>query len=155
MKYAGRISRVFAVKSGVSARTGNSWKSMPFVFQYYENEDARYPDSVYLETMDTGVMSKIGKYLKKGDDGKAIVTDGEMHIERDIKATCSWYISAIEMNRDGKKSMYNQIRAYGIDIAEEAEQPKHEEPKPAAPAPAPAPDQAPAAPAADEDDLPF
>lgn len=150
MKYEGRISRVFAVKSGVSARTGNAWKSMPFVFQYFENEDSRYPDSVYLETMDTGIMSKIGKFLKKGDDGKAIVTDGEMQVERDIKATCSWYISAIEMNRDGKKSMYNQMRAYNIEIAEEAEQPKQEEPKPTDPAKA-----APVAEQEDLEDLPF
>lgn len=149
MKYEGRISRVFAVKSGVSARTGNAWKSMPFVFQYFESEESRYPDSVYLETMDTAVMSKIGKFLKKGDDGKAIVTDGEMKIERDIKATCSWYISAIEMNRDGKKSIYNQMRAYSIDIAEEAE-PKQEEPKPTDPAKA-----APVAVQEDLEDLPF
>ena len=149
MKYEGRISRVFAVKSGVSARTGNAWKSMPFVFQYFENEDSRYPDSVYLETMDTAVMSKIGKFLKKGDDGKAIVIDGEMQIERDITATCSWYISAIEMNRDGKKSIYNQMRAYSIEIAEEAE-PKQEEPKPTDPAKA-----APVAEQEDLEDLPF
>jgi hypothetical protein len=67
MEFEGRISRVLPVRSGTSQKGG--WKALPFVFEYFESGNQRWPDRVLLETMDTNIMSKIGAYLKKGADG--------------------------------------------------------------------------------------
>ena len=74
MEFEGRISRVLPVRSGSSQR--GEWKVLPFVFEYFETGDQRWPDRVLLETMDTNIMAQIGAYLKKGTDGKAVIENG-------------------------------------------------------------------------------
>ena len=85
MEFIGRIQKVLPVRSGVSQRTGNEWKSLPFVFEYYERPDDRWSDKVLLETFDVNIMAQIGAYLKKGADGKAIVENGECVMTGDIR----------------------------------------------------------------------
>ena len=75
MEFEGRISRVLPIRSGTSQK--GEWKVLPFVFEYFENADQRWPDRVLLETMDSNIMAQIGAYLKKGADNKAVVENGE------------------------------------------------------------------------------
>lgn len=61
MEFEGRISRVLPKQSG-TRKDGTTWESQPFVFEYFERPDDRYPDRVVLETMDTKIMP----YIKEG-----------------------------------------------------------------------------------------
>ena len=74
MEFEGRIARVLPTRSGTSQR--GVWKVLPFVFEYFETGDQRWPDRVLLETMDTNIMAQIGANLKKGNDGKAVDENG-------------------------------------------------------------------------------
>lgn len=56
MKFQGRVKKMLPLRSGISQKTGNEWKALPFIFEYYENETDRFPDSVVLETRDTKVI---------------------------------------------------------------------------------------------------
>lgn len=86
------------LRSGVSQRTGNEWKALPFVFEYFEHETDRYPDSVVLETFDTKVIDN----LKEGME----VRCGFSHHTREY---------------DGKT--YNELRLYKIESVRATNQP--------------------------------
>lgn len=62
MEFQGRVKKILPLRSGISQRTGNEWKSLPFIFEYFEHDTDRYPDQVLLETFDTNVI----EHLKEG-----------------------------------------------------------------------------------------
>ena len=62
MEFQGRVKKILPLRSGISQRTGNEWKSLPFIFEYFEHDTDRYPDQVLLETFDTIVI----EHLKEG-----------------------------------------------------------------------------------------
>lgn len=95
MEFQGRIAKVLPMRSGTSARTGNEWQSLPFVFEYFEHETDRYADSVVLETFDTKVIEN----LKEGME----VICGFSHKAKSIK------------KQDGSESTINEIRLYKIE----------------------------------------
>lgn len=139
MEFQGRVKQILPLRSGVSQRTGNEWKALPFVFEYYEHDTDRYPDSVILETFDTNVI----EHLKEGME----VRCGFSHHTREY---------------EGKT--YNELRLYKIEsvkrAANQPAQAQNEAPKPAN---APQPNNNPPGferPATgdgngDDDDLPF
>ena len=88
MEFEGRIQRVLPVRSGTSQR--GEWKALPFVFEYFESGDQRWSDKVLLETFDTNIMSQIGRYLKKGQDGKAVIENGECVLLAELKCKCGF-----------------------------------------------------------------
>ena len=96
MEFQGRVKKLLPVRSGVSQRTGNEWKSLPFVFEYYEHETDRYADSVVLETFDTKVIDN----LKEGME----IRCGFSHHTREY---------------DGKT--YNELRLYRIESVKKAQ----------------------------------
>ena len=59
MEFTGRIMKVLPLRSGVSERTGNEWKTQPFIFEYFENPSDRYSDKVVLETFDTNIIAQL------------------------------------------------------------------------------------------------
>ena len=59
MEYIGRITKIENERNGVSAKTGNPWHSMSFVFEYFTPENQRFPDSVVLETMDENIINQL------------------------------------------------------------------------------------------------
>ncbi|MBQ8938204.1 MAG: DUF3127 domain-containing protein [Bacteroidaceae bacterium] len=134
MEFQGRIAKLLPLRQGVSQRTGNEWKALPFVFEYYENPSDRYADSVVLETFDENVINN----LKEGME----VRCGFGHHTREY---------------EGK--VYNDIRLYKIESVKKAQQtgggglaaalPQHTEEQ-AAPAMSPQQQGG-----QDEDDLPF
>jgi hypothetical protein len=141
MVFEGKIIRVLPTRGGVSERTGNQWKALPFVFSYYEPGQERVDDRVLLETFDTNVMAQIGKYCVKGQDGKVIVENGYVKTTSDIPCKIGFGHKVREY--EGKS--YNELRIYSIEIGTNthSQQPF-------------APQQAPFQPQPEEnDDLPF
>ena len=95
MEFQGRIAKVLPVRSGVSQRTGNEWKSLPFIFEYFEHDSDRYADSVLLETFDTKVIDD----LKEGME----VRCGFGHKTREFT------------KQDGTTAVINDLRIYKIE----------------------------------------
>ena len=115
MEFEGRISRVLPARSGISQR--GEWKALPFVFEYFETGDQRWPDRVLLETMDTNIMAQIGAYLKKGADGKAVVENGECVLQYELKCCVGFSHNVRDFDRqDGTKGTSNNIRCYKFEI---------------------------------------
>lgn len=139
MEFEGRISRVLPVRSGTSQR--GEWKALPFVFEYFETGDQRWPDRVLLETFDTNIMAQIGAYLKKGSDGKAVVENGECVLLYELKCRV-WFSHSVRDfdKQDGTKGTSNNIRCYKFEIAgQQGQQPAvHQAPPQAQPTAAPA-----------------
>jgi len=107
---------VLPAKSG-TGQNGNEWKRLPFVFEYFESGDQRWSDKVLLETFDANIMAQIGKYLKKGQDGKAVVENGECVLLADLKCKVGFSHSVRTFDRqDGTKATINDIRMYKFEI---------------------------------------
>lgn len=152
MEFQGRIAKVLPIRQGVSERTGNEWKSLPFIFEYFESGEQRWSDKVLLETIDTNIMAQIGKYLKKGTDGKAVIENGECVMLGELKCKCGFSNSVRTFDKkDGTKVTINEVRMYKFEVL--AQQPSGQ-PQAQQPAfqPQPAPQQQGGG---DEDDLPF
>ena len=165
MEFEGRISRVLPVRTGTSQK--GEWKVLPFVFEYFESGNERWPDRVLLETMDTNIMAQIGAYLKKGADGKAVVENGECVLMYELKCRVGFSHSVRDFDRqDGTKGTSNNIRCYKFEIVgQQGQKPSaHQAPPQAQPTTAPVmaaqspfpplPPQ-PAAGVQEHDDLPF
>ena len=137
-------------RGGVSERTGNQWKALPFVFSYYEPGQERVDDRVLLETFDTNVMAQIAQYCVKGQDGKAVVENGSLKLTGQIPCKIGFGHKVKDVkNKQGDTVTLNEMRIYSIEIGTASQQ------QPAAQqqqqSKAPFPPQAPA----DDDDLPF
>lgn len=91
MEFQGRIYRMLPMRSGVSQRTGNEWKSQPFIFEYFETPEQRWSDKVLLETRDANIMAQ----LKEG-----------------MEVRCGFGHSV----RDYEGRTYNEVRLYRIEF---------------------------------------
>ena len=94
MEFQGRIAKLLPIRQGVSQRPGNEWKSLPFIFEYFENPSDRYADSVMLETFDEKVINN----LKEG-----------------MEVRCGFGHKTHEYTKDGKTMIINDIRLYKIE----------------------------------------
>ena len=128
MEFIGRIKQVLPERRGTSARTGNEWVALPFIFEYFEHDSDRYPDSVMLETFDT----KIQPYIKEGLEVKI----GFGHRTREY---------------EGK--VYNELRMYSIESIKKQQQAP--QPQITAPTPPATPPIDPVTGETKSDDLPF
>lgn len=83
MEFQGRIAKLLPIRQGVSQRTGNEWKSLPFIFEYFEHESDRYADSVMLETFDTKVIDNLkeGMEVRCGFGHKTHEYEGKTYNE--------------------------------------------------------------------------
>lgn len=116
MEFEGRISKVLPTKGG-TRQDGTEWKSLPFVFEYYENESDRYPDSVLLETTDHNYMRSIGQFVVRGSDNKAVVKDGQCELTGEIKCRCGFSHRAnTYKKKDGTEGMTTNMRVYKLEI---------------------------------------
>ena len=100
MEFTGRIAKVLPVRSGVSQRTGNEWKSLPFIFEYFEHDSDRYADSVMLETFDTNVID---------------------NLQEGMEVRCGFGHRTREYTKDGKTMIINDIRLYKIESVRKAQ----------------------------------
>lgn len=101
MEFQGRIAKLLPIRQGVSQRTGNEWKSLPFIFEYFENPTDRFADSVMLETFDTKVIEN----LKEG-----------------MEVRCGFGHKTREYTKDGKTMTINDIRLYKIESVHKVQQ---------------------------------
>ena len=101
MEFQGRIAKLLPIRQGVSQRTGNEWKSLPFIFEYFEHESDRYADSVMLETFDTNVIDN----LKEG-----------------MEVRCGFGHKTREYTKDGRTMIINDLRLYKIESVRKAQQ---------------------------------
>ena len=147
MEFEGRISKVLPVRSGTGKN--GEWKALPFVFEYFENDDQRWSDKVLLETMEPGIMGKIGAHVERGADNKGIVENGCMKLKSEIKCRCGFSHSVRDWtDKDGKTSYFNHVRLYKFEILSEQ---NVDVPQQQAPSFQPHPQPA----AQENDDLPF
>ncbi len=131
MEFTGRIKKVLPLRSGTSQRTGNEWKALPFIFEYFEHPTDRYADTVMLETFDENVINN----MKEGME----VRCGFAHHTREYEGR-----------------VFNEVRLYKIESVKGANKApqaaKHAEPNnypPGFERPATSPENG------DNDDLPF
>ena len=116
MEFEGRIARVLPTRSGTSQR--GEWKALPFVFEYFEKDEQRWPDRVLLETFDTNIMAQIGAYLKKDANGKAVVENDECVLMYELKCRIGYSHSVRSFDKqDGTKATINDLRCYKFEIA--------------------------------------
>lgn len=107
MEFQGRIKKVLPLRSGTSQRTGNNWKCLPFVFEFFENQTDRWPDSVVLETFDEKVIA---------------------NLQEGMEVRCGFGHRSKEY--DGKT--FNEIRLYKIESVKSSEKPAQQpQPQPA------------------------
>ena len=99
MEFQGRIAKLLPIRQGVSQRTGNEWKSLPFIFEYFEHDSDRYADSVMLETFDTNVID---------------------HLQEGMEVRCGFGHRTREYTKDGKTMIINDIRLYKIESVRKA-----------------------------------
>ena len=118
MEFTGRISRLFEARRGVSMRTGQPWKALPFVFEFFENEEDRYASFVKLETFNTDIMAKIAPFIAKGEDGKAIIKEGCMELTKNIDVKCNFRLNISLYN--GR--VYNEVVLREMEVLTEAEE---------------------------------
>lgn len=131
MEFIGRVKKMLPKRSGTSARTGNEWEALPFIFEYFENPTDRFADTVLLETFDTNVINN----LKEGME----VRCGFGHRTREY---------------EGKT--YNELRLYKIESVRKAHPAGNPAGTEAQPQAAPSPQYQQAAEAQEyPDDLPF
>ena len=154
MEFEGRIQRVMPVRSGTSQR--GEWKALPFVFEYFESQDQRWSDKVLLETFDTNIMAQIGKYLKKGADGKAVVENGECVLLCELKCKCGFSHSVRTFDKqDGTKATINDVRLYKFEVLAQGAPAQPQAQQPAFQPQTQMPFTPPQHGGGEEDDLPF
>ena len=95
MEFQGRVKKILPLRSGVSQRTGNEWKTLPFIFEYFENPTDRFADTVLLETFDTNVIDN----LKEGME----VICGFGHKVKTVT------------KQDGTEATINEMKIYKIE----------------------------------------
>ena len=100
MEFQGRIAKLLPIRQGVSQRTGNAWKSLPFIFEYFEHDSDRYADSVMLETFDTKVID---------------------NLQEGMEVICGFGHKTREYTKDGKTMIINDIRLYKIESVRKAQ----------------------------------
>ena len=100
MEFQGRIAKLLPIREGVSQRTGNAWKSLPFIFEYFENPSDRYADSVMLETFDENVIN---------------------NLQEGMEVRCGFGHRTREYTKDDKTMIINDIRLYKIECVRKAQ----------------------------------
>jgi hypothetical protein len=100
MEFTGRVKKILPARSGVSQRTGNEWKALPFIFEYFENPTDRFADTVLLETFDTNVIDN----LKEGME----VICGFGHKVKTVT------------KQDGTQATINEMKVYKIESVKAA-----------------------------------
>lgn len=118
MEFTGRISRLFEPRKGISKRTGQPWKALPFIFEFFDAEDDKYSSFVKLETFNTDVMAKIAKFVAKDEEGKAIIKDGCMDLTRSIEVKCNIRLN-INIYKD---NVYNEVVLRDMEVLNESDE---------------------------------
>lgn len=115
MKLQGRVKKLMDVRSGVS-RVGNAWKAQDFIFEYFDNPEEQYAETVLLNVRGEKIEEL---NLHEGDE-----------IEVDLRCTVRSY---------GER-LYNEPYARNVVVVKPISQPQAATP-PEQPAPQPTTEQ--------------
>ena len=118
MEFTGRISRLFEPREGVSMRTGQPWKALPFIFEFFESEEDRYASFAKLETFDTNIMAKIAQFVAIGDDGNAVIKDGCMELKKNVEVKCNFRLNI----RVYKENVFNEVMLRNMEVLTEPDE---------------------------------
>ena len=66
VKLLGRIAEVMPAQEGVSARTGNAWKSQEYLLEYFAWSGAQYPSRILARIFGEDNIAKFN--LKQGEE---------------------------------------------------------------------------------------
>ena len=118
MEFTGRISRLFEPRKGISKRTGQPWKALPFIFEFFDSEEDKYASFAKLETLNTDIMAKIAKFVVKDENGKAIIKDGCMDMTKSIEVKCNFklYLNIY------KDNVYNEIVLKDMEVLNDSDE---------------------------------
>lgn len=83
MEFTGRVKKILPKRSGTSARTGNEWEELPFIFEYFEHDTDRFSDTVLLKTFDSKVIENLkeGMEIRCGFGHRTFEYDGKTYNE--------------------------------------------------------------------------
>lgn len=102
VKLTGRIAKVFPANSGVSQRTGNTWMSQEYLFEFFSWSAAQYPDRVVFRIFGEDRIKQFA--LQELEENVTVVLRLGAH-ENDGR----WYneISATNVIRQGQQQPQN------------------------------------------------
>lgn len=102
IKLTGRIAKVFPAKSGVSQRTGNTWMSQEYLFEFFSWSGANYPDRLVFRVFGEERIKQFN--LQELEENVTVVLRLDAH-ENDGR----WYneISATNVIRQGQQQPQN------------------------------------------------
>ena len=128
MEFDGKIVRVLPAREGVSQQTGNAWKTLPFVFEFFTPENQQWPERVLLETFDTNYQAMIAPYCKtvQGEDGRmkvALNQYGDVEMIAPMPIHIGFSLKVRNGKRqDGSSFTVNDIRIYKFEAIQPAQQ---------------------------------
>lgn len=146
MEFAGRIERMLPVRSGVSQN--GEWIALPFVFEYFENENDQWSERILVETLDRATIKRLSAFMEKDGNGKAIIENGSIKMTGAVNVKCDFRHGVREYN--GK--VYNRITLKSIAILDDGQEKQEEKNVAQQPETKPEVKQQPAG---TSDDLPF
>ena len=106
MEFEGRVRKILPLRSGTSKSTGNEWKALPFIFEYFEHETDRLADSVILETTDQKVIDNL-------KEGMEVICDFGHNVREYTPQTGE---------RAGQVQYFNNMRLYKIQSIRKAQE---------------------------------
>ena len=112
--------KVLPKESGIK-KNGEEWEALPFVFEYFEKDNDRWSDKVFLRARDHKWFGMIEQYVERDKDGNGIVENGSMKLKSEIKCRCGFGHSVNEGKRkDGSGSyIINELRLYKFELLSE------------------------------------
>lgn len=130
MEFDGKIVRVLPAREGVSQQTGNAWKTLPFVFEFFTPENQQWPERVLLETFDTNYQAMIAPYCKRGQDGKVALNQyGDVEMIAPMPIHIGFSLKVRNGKRqDGSSFTVNDIRIYKFEPIQQQQQQGQQQP---------------------------
>ena len=128
MEFEGKIVRVLPAREGVSQQSGNAWKTLPFVFEFFTPENQQWPERVLLETFDTNIQRQIAPYCKTvvGEDQKPKVMlnqYGDVELLGQMAVRIGFSLKVRNGKRqDGSSFTVNDIRIYKFEAVQPGQQ---------------------------------
>ena len=159
MEITGRVINVLPKRNGTSTRTGNEWVTLPFIFEYFRNDQQTFADKCVLETFDTKVIEAFEKHMLRDADGNPRKNENG-HILLDQAINCAVEIGHRIRIHEGRT--FNDVRLMSFRVIR-GQQPAAnttstvaQPPYQAQPHTPPySPDPFPPQPESEDDDLPF
>jgi hypothetical protein len=113
MEITGRVINVLPKRSGTSTRTGNAWETLPFIFEYFRNDQQTFADRVVLETFDSKVIEAFEKHMIRDADGNPKANENG-HILLDQAINCAVEIGHRIRIHEGRT--FNDVRLMSFKV---------------------------------------